>query len=72
MDKKDFSILYNGRKTDCVSLGDTFLVQITYKPLYLEVTTDRDGTEHWMEQETHRETDLSRELGQLIRAQYLD
>jgi len=72
MDKKDFSILYNGRRTDCVSMGDTYLVQITYKPFYLERHNDDDGTEHWLEKDSHRETELSRELGRLIREQHLD
>ena len=72
MEKKDFSILYNGRKADCVSFGDTFMVQITYKPIYIELKKEDDGTEHWLERDTCRETDLSKELGQLIREQCLD
>lgn len=72
MDKKNFSILYNGRHTDCVSMGDTFMVQISYKPLFLERKEDEAGGDQWLEQETGRETPLSKELGQLIRKQYLD
>ena len=72
MDKKSFILDYNGRRADCVDLGDTYMVQLTYKPVYLRMIIDEDGVEHWIEEEEKRETPLSQELGGLIRKQYLD
>ena len=51
--------------------GSTFMVQITYKPVYLELQTDSDGIDHWIETETNQESELAKELGRLIRNQYL-
>jgi hypothetical protein len=70
-ENKDFTLNYNGRKTECRSLGDhSFMVQITYKPVYLSWHLDDDGIEHWIEKESNKETSLSQELGKLIRDQY--
>jgi hypothetical protein len=70
--KKSFTIDYNGRRADCVDLGESYMVQLTYKPVYVRMITDDNGVEHWIEEEERRETPLSQELGGLIRKQYLD
>jgi hypothetical protein len=72
MSKNNFTIQYNGRRADCVREDNSFMVQITYKPVYLELQTDSEGIDHWIEKGMNQETDLSRELGKLIRNQYLD
>ena len=72
MDKHNFTIQYNGRRADCVQEDKDFMVQITYKPVHLELQTDSEGVDHWIEKDTRKETELSRELGRLIREQYLD
>ena len=71
MSKQDFTIQYNGRRADCMQDGSKFMVQITYKPVYLELHTDSDGVDHWIETETNQESGLAKELGRLIRNQYL-
>jgi hypothetical protein len=71
MSKQDFTIQYNGRRADCIQEGSTFMVQITYKPVYLELETDSEGIDHWIEKETSQESELAKELGKLIRNQYL-
>ena len=71
MSKQDFTIQYNGRRADCMQEGSKFMVQITYKPVYLELHTDSDGVDHWIETEINQETELAKELGKLIRNQYL-
>ena len=71
MSKQDFTIQYNGRRADCMQDGSKFMVQITYKPVYLELQTDSDGVDHWIETETNQESELAKELGKLIRNQYL-
>ena len=48
------------------------MVQITYKPVYLELKTDNNGIDHWIEKDTNQETQLAKELGRLIKKQYLD
>jgi hypothetical protein len=71
MSKQDFTIQYNGRRADCIQDGFIFMVQITYKPVYLELKTDGEGIDHWIETETRQESELARELGSLIRNQHL-
>ena len=71
MSKEDFTIQYNGRRADCMRDGSHFMVQITYKPVYLELKTDNNGVDHWIETETNKESELAKELGRLIRNQYL-
>ncbi|MFL5810088.1 MAG: hypothetical protein ACJ749_11245 [Flavisolibacter sp.] len=72
MSKNNFTIQYNGRRADCMRDGNDFMVQITYKPVYLELQTGSDGIHHWIEKDTRQETDLSKELGRLIKMQYLE
>ncbi|HWJ92838.1 MAG TPA: hypothetical protein VNR87_17100 [Flavisolibacter sp.] len=70
--KKSFTIDYNGKRAHCVDLGDSYMIQLTYKPVYVRMITDDNGVEHWIEEEDRRETPLAQELGKLIRKQYLD
>ncbi|MFL5742673.1 MAG: hypothetical protein ACJ75B_20790 [Flavisolibacter sp.] len=72
MNKKSFSIDYNGKRADCMDLGDSFMIQLTYKPVYIQIIRDKDGADHWVETNERRETQLSQELGSLIQKQYLD
>ncbi|MFL5730798.1 MAG: hypothetical protein ACJ75J_15020 [Cytophagaceae bacterium] len=72
MNKKSFTIDYNGRKAECTDLGDSFMIQLTYKPVYIQMIRDEEGAKHWIEKEDQRETLLSKELGSIISKNYLD
>lgn len=67
MEKKGFTIYYNGKNVSVTSLDDnTFMFQITYKPVYVKRMTDDKGNKVWCDLETNRETMLSKEIGKLI------
>lgn len=66
MEKKSFTIYYNGKNVAVSALEEnTFLAQITYKPVYLKLT-ENNGKKIWIDVEMNKETSLSKEIGQLI------
>lgn len=66
MDNQQFSILYNGHPVAVTALkDDTYMVQITYKPIHIQVKKDKEEKK-WVEAETQQETYLSVQLGKLI------
>ena len=72
MEQIPFTIDYYGRKTHCLAEGNSFRVQITYTPVFVELRKDGDGNEHWIEGSVNQETPLSKELGRMIKEQYID
>jgi hypothetical protein len=71
MGNNQFSILYNGHPVAVTVLGnETYMAQVTYKPLQITLQRNGDGLERWVDLETKQETPLSKELGKLI-TQYL-
>ena len=72
MEKIPFTIDYYGRKTNCIAEGNDFRVQITYTPVHLQLRKDEHGQELWIERDIEQETPLSKEIGRMIRGQYLD
>jgi hypothetical protein len=67
MSDKEFSILFNGHPVAVTALNDdTYMVQVTYKPVNIQLKHDSLGVERWVEVETQQETYLSAELGKLI------
>jgi hypothetical protein len=67
MSKQQFTIPYNGDNVEVTVLNDdSFLVQITYKPLLIKRTLDENGEALWLDSETNVKTNLSVELGNLI------
>lgn len=67
MEKEEFTIYYNGKNV-AVSAIDThiFLAQISYKLLYLQLSIDSNGRKSWLDKEMNQETNLSKEIGELI------
>lgn len=69
MSTRHFSISFNGHPAAVTSLeNDTYMVQITYKPIHIQLKHDSQGKEQWIDLETQQETYLSAELGKLITA----
>lgn len=67
MEKKSFNVTYNGKPVSVNSVNEnTYLVQITYKPMYIKLELDDQGTRQWYELETNSSTMLAKELGELI------
>lgn len=67
MEKQAFTIYYNGKNVAVTALeNSTYLVQITYKPVYIKLNTDSNGKKSWVDLEMNQETMLSKEIGQLI------
>ncbi len=67
MEKLSFTVYYNGKNVSVTSLeGNTFLFQVTYKPMYLKHITDSNGCNMWYDLEINKETALSKEIGKLI------
>jgi hypothetical protein len=66
MTEKSFTIEYNGKKVECLDMGDVFMVQVTYVPIYIQQIKDEDGRLRWIDRDEGRETNISMELGQLI------
>lgn len=70
MKNKQFSILYNGHPAEVTAVDkDTYLVQVTYKPLAIKQLKNDKGEEYWVEVETGLETYLATTIGELITAQ---
>lgn len=66
MEKHDFVLNYNGKNVTVSREGNRSMLQITYKPIYIERTLDADGNIHWLESAQNRETELAKELGWLL------
>jgi hypothetical protein len=69
MNNQQFSVLFNGHPVAVTALdNDSYMVQVTYKPVTIQLKKNSDGQEHWVDQETQLETFVSSELGKLITA----
>jgi hypothetical protein len=67
MNNHQFSVLYNGHPVAVTVLdNDVYMVQVTYKPLSIQLKTNDKGEENWIDVETQQETYVSQELGKLI------
>ncbi len=67
MEKQAFTVYYNGKNVSVTVLDDnTFMFQVTYKPVYIKLMTDSNGQKIWHDLETNQETMLSKEIGKLI------
>lgn len=67
MNNHQFVVQYNGHPVEVTVLdNDTYMVQVTYKPLKIRLQKNNEGEERWVEMETMQETYVSRELGKLI------
>ena len=69
MSNHQFSVLYNGHSVAVTVVeNDTYMVQVTYKPVCIKLVNNDQGEESWVDMETRQETYVSRELGKLISA----
>jgi hypothetical protein len=67
MNNPQFSVSYNGHPVAVTVLGnDTYMVQVSYKPVELQLRKNDDGTENWIEADSKQETFLTKEIGNLI------
>lgn len=67
MKNPQFSVSYNGHPVSVTMLdNDTYTVQVTYKPLHIQLQKNNDGTENWVEVETQQATYVTKEIGRLI------
>ncbi len=70
MSNQQLTISYNGHKTAVTCVGNnTYLIQITSSPYYVQFVSNDDGTPKWIEVSTGMQTPLSKELGELIEDQ---
>lgn len=71
MNNPQFSVLYNGHPVAVTILdGELYMVQVTYKPMQIQLKKNFDGSANWVEVETQQETYLTREIGKLIAEHY--
>ena len=67
MSNPQFEVYHNGHPVAVTVLGDnTYLIQVSYKPLRIQLKHDGDGSERWINQEDGLECYLSVEFGKLI------
>jgi len=67
MNNPQFSVLYNGQPVAVTLLSDDrYLVQVSYKPLEIQMKRSVDGKEEWVEAETQQPTFLTTEIGKLV------
>lgn len=67
MSNAQFSVLYNGHPVEVTVLNnDTYMIQVTYKPVSIRLQNNDAGEERWVDVETQQETYMTRELGRLI------
>ncbi|MCW3107624.1 MAG: hypothetical protein JWQ09_2130 [Segetibacter sp.] len=67
MSNTQFAVLYNGHPVTVTVLdNDTYMIQVTYKPVTIRLQNNNAGEDHWVDVEMQQETYLSRELGKLI------
>ncbi len=69
MSNHQFPVLYNGHPVTVTVLeDDIYMVQVTYKPLNIQLKKNDKGEEIWVDLEIQQITYLSTELGKLITA----
>ncbi|HSU52267.1 MAG TPA: hypothetical protein VLJ41_16790 [Segetibacter sp.] len=69
MSSDQFSVLLNGHPTTVSVLeNDVYSVQVTYKPVNIQLKKNEKEEEVWVDLETQQTTYLSTELGKLITA----
>ena len=62
-----FSVVYNGHPVAVTVLDDNkYMVQVSYKPLNIQLVKNNENEERWVEVDTQQETYLTREVGKLI------
>jgi hypothetical protein len=67
MNNPQFSVFYNGHPVAVTVLGDDrYMVQVTYKPIQIQLKKNSDGTENWVEVENGQQTYVVNEIGRLI------
>ena len=67
MPNPQFDISYNGHRVAVTILDkDLYYVQITYKPVEVQLVRNNNGTENWIEKETREQSFLANEIGRLI------
>ena len=67
MSNPQFSVVFNGHPVSVTALeNETFMAQVTYKPVTIQLKNNNDGQEQWVDMETQQETYVSAELGKLI------
>jgi hypothetical protein len=67
MSNYQFEVYYNGNPVEVTSVGNnTYLVQITYKPMQLQLQKSDSGDERWIDLSTNLETSVTKQLGGLI------
>lgn len=67
MNNSAFSVLYNGHPVAVSVLpDDSYVAQVSYKPLRIQLKKNNDGTESWVDSETQQTTFVSNEIGKLI------
>jgi len=70
--KKTFAIHYNNQETTIEQLaadqhGNVYYVaRLSGENVRLEYTQDDEGAGHWIDEQANHETEVSREIGQLI------
>ncbi len=68
MNNYQFEIYHNGHPVEVASIGNnTYLVQITYKPLQLQLQKSDSCNERWVDVSTGLETSVTKQLGSLIK-----
>ena len=71
MNNPQFSVSYNGHPVAVTILdNDTYIVQVTYKPVQIERKKDTYGGEKWVESDSQLETYVTNEVGRLISNHY--
>ena len=69
MSNYQFTVLLNGHPVSVTALdNDSYMAQVTYKPVTIQLTKTSNGEERWIDMETQQETYLSTELGKIITA----
>lgn len=67
MNNRQFSVSYNGHPVAVTMLdNDIYIVQVTYKPLKIQLKKNNDGSESWVEVETQQQTFVTNEIGRKI------
>ena len=65
MESSSFTLDYFGKKVAVEKEADIYIVQISYKPLYIK-KQEASGKQEWIDTEQNRSTQLSEEVGKLI------
>ena len=71
MNNPQFSVSYNGHPVAITVIdADTYIAQVTYKPMHLQLKKNNDGTKKWIDVDSQQETYVTSELGKLITNHY--